>query len=103
MLQFACKNGFDLGITEDFSIDYSQRYIDRLYSRPDARDPESLQLPGYSVADFGTTYRFNFNDNSKLSLRLNVNNLWATEYIVESATNIAAQPGDPTYLGGSCG
>ena len=97
--QFTARMGIDIDVTEDFSIDYSQRYIDRLYSRLGTGDSESLQLPGYSLADFGTTYRFNFNDNSKLSLRLNVNNLWGTEYIVESATNIAAQPGDPTYLG----
>ena len=109
--QFTARIGFDLDVTDDFSIDYSQRFIDRLYARLNADDfaidpvtgnvsaDGSLQLPGYSVADLGATYRFAFDDDSRLSLRLNVNNLWATEYIVESATNIAANPGDPTYLG----
>jgi outer membrane receptor for Fe3+-dicitrate len=109
--QFTARIGLDLDITDNFSVDYSQRFIDRLYARLNADDftidpitgdvnaDGSLQLPGYSVADLGATYRFAFNNDTKLSLRLNVNNLWATEYIVESATNYAANPGDPTYLG----
>ena len=109
--QFTARLGFDIDITEDFSMDYSQRFIDRLYARLNANDfgidpvtgevdaDGSLQLPGYSLADLGFTYRFNFNDDSRLNLRLNVNNLWATEYIAESLTNIAAQDGRPTYLG----
>lgn len=103
--QFTARMGFDLDITEDFTVDYTQRFVDRLFARINAEDFDtadhqgSLQLPGYSVADLGATYRFNFNDDSRLSLRLNVNNLWATEYIVESATNIFADPGDPTYRG----
>ncbi len=109
--QFTARMGFDLDITEDFSIDYSQRFVDRLYARLNADDfaidpvsgnvsaDGSLQLPGYTVADFGATYRISFNDDSRMSLRLNINNLWDQEYIAESATNIAANPGDATYLG----
>lgn len=103
--QFTARLGFDLDVTENFSIDYSQRFIDNLYANINAEDFDtaghqgSLQLPGYSVADMGMTYRFTLADDSRLNLRLNVNNLWATEYIAESRTNIFAGAGDPTYLG----
>ena len=103
--QFTARMGFDLDVTEDFSIDYSQRFVDRLFAQINAEDFDtaghqgSLQLPGYSLADLGATYRINFDNNSRLNLRLNINNLWNTEYIAESATNIFAAAGDPTFSG----
>jgi outer membrane cobalamin receptor len=97
--QFTARMGLDLDVTENFSIDYSQRFIDNLYSRLNTGDVDALELPGYSLADLGGTYRFDMNDDSRLTLRLNINNLWNTEYIAESATNIAAQAGDPTFQG----
>lgn len=97
--------GIDVDVTEDFRIDYSQRFVGKLFARINAEDFDtaghqgSLQLPGYSLADLGMSYKVNFEDNTNLNFRLNVNNLWNTEYIAESATNIFAAPGDQTYLG----
>lgn len=103
--QFTGRMGIDIDVTEDFSIDYSQRFVDKLFAQINAEDFDdpnhqgSLQLPGYSLADLGMTYRFNFADDSRLNLRLNVNNLWNTEYIAESQTNIFADAGDSTFQG----
>ena len=103
--QFTARLGFDVDVTENFRIDYSQRFIDKLYARINAEDFDSpfnqgsLQLPGYSLADLGASYKFDLKDNSNINLRLNINNLWNTEYLSESLTNIFADAGDPTYQG----
>lgn len=103
--QSTARLGFDFDVTENFRIDYSQRFVARLYARINAEDFDdvnhqgSLQLPSYSLADLGMSYRVNFEDDTNLNFRLNVNNLWNTEYIAESATNIFAESGDQTFLG----
>ena len=105
--QFTARLGFDIDVTDNFRIDYSQRFVDKLYARLNALDFDSannqgsLRLPGYSLADLGMSYRFELKDDTNLNLRLNVNNLWNTEYISESATNIFANPGsgEATYQG----
>ncbi len=103
--QFTSRLGFDFKVTDNFKIDYSQRFVDKLYARINAEDFDtanhqgSLRLPGYSVSDLGASYRWNFKSDQSLNFRLNVNNLFDNEYIIESATNIFANPGDATYLG----
>ena len=103
--QFTARLGFDIDITENFRIDYSQRFVDKLYAQINAEDFDteindgSLRLPGYSLADLGASYRFELKDDTNLNLRLNINNLWNTEYISESLTNNFAGAGDATYQG----
>lgn len=99
--------GVEIRPFKGFKLDYSQRYIDRLYARIRPQDfsrqdnDGSLQLPGYSLSDLGVSYKWNFNEESRESLnfRLNINNLWDEEYIAESASNIFAGPGDETFRG----
>ncbi len=103
--QFTARLGLDVDITENFKLDYSHRFVDNLYAQINAEDFDSadhqgsLQLPSFSLADIGASYRFNFKDDTNLDFRLNVNNLWNTEYISESQTNIFADPGDATFQG----
>ena len=103
--QTTARLGFDWDVTDNFSVDYSHRYADRLYARINAEDFDdadndgSLQLPSYFLADLGMSYRFNFKDDSNLNLRLNINNLGDTEYISESLTNRFAGNGDDVYNG----
>ncbi|WP_272150503.1 TonB-dependent receptor [Tenacibaculum aiptasiae] len=107
--QFTARMGIDVDVTENFSIDYSQRFVDRLFARINAEDFRtaaqgargSLQLPGYSVADLGLSYKWNFNSESKQSLnfRFNINNLFDQEYISESLTNTHADANSVTYNG----
>ncbi|MFY7670485.1 TonB-dependent receptor [Tenacibaculum sp. MEBiC06402] len=99
--------GVEIRPWKGFKVDYSQRFVDRLYARINADDFDradndgSLQLPGYALSDLGVSYKWDFNEESKesLSFRLNINNLFDEEYIAESATNTFAQPGDDTYRG----
>ena len=103
--QFTARIGYEWEVFENFKLDYSQRFIDKLYARVNADDFDdedhdgSLQLPSYSLADAGVSYKFILKDNSKLKLRVNVNNLFNQEYISESLTNTFADGGDDTYLG----
>ena len=103
--QFTARLGFDIDVTENFRIDYSQRFVDKLYAQINAEDFDteindgSLRLPGYSLADLGMSYKFDLKDDTNLNLRLNINNLWNTEYISESLTNNFAGAGDATYQG----
>ncbi len=91
--QTTARLGFNLDVTENFSIDYSHRYADRLYARINAEDFDaadndgSLELPSYFLADLGMSYDFNFKNDTDLGVRLNINNLFNTEYISESLTN----------------
>ena len=86
-------------------MQHHQLFVDKLYARINAEDFDtavndgSLRLPGYSLADLGMSYKFNLKDNNNLNLRLNINNLWNTEYISESLTNNFAGAGDATYQG----
>ena len=103
--------GVEVRPFDGFKVDFSQRFVDRLYSNftiensldsaiGSVTEP-AIELPGYSLADLGLSYKWNFNeeDNEAISFRLNVNNLFGEEYIAESATSIAAEPGDDTYRG----
>lgn len=64
----------------------------------------AIELPAFDVFDAGIGYKFKFS-NKLLKFRVNVNNLFDTEYIAESNTNISVNdlvdPTDPaagTYL-----
>lgn len=97
--------GIDLKVSDNFRIDYSQRFVKNLYAQINAEDFDtaghdgSLELPGYSLSDIGASYRWELKDRQSLNFRLNVNNLFNQEYISESATNIFANPGDDTFQG----
>ncbi|CAL2079489.1 TonB-dependent receptor-like protein [Tenacibaculum sp. 190524A05c] len=99
--------GVEVRPWKGFKVDYSQRFVDRLYARINADDFDdadhmgSLELPGYALSDLGVSYKWNLNEetNEAVSFRLNINNLFDEEYIAESATNTFAQPGDDTYRG----
>ncbi|MGG6229847.1 TonB-dependent receptor [Tenacibaculum sp. SDUM215027] len=105
--QTTARIGIEVKPWKNFKIDFSQRFIDRLYARINADDFDSadhsgsLQLPGYSLTDLGLSYKLNLGkeSNQSLKFRFNVNNLWNEEYIAESATNYMAEPGDDTYRG----
>ncbi|WP_411029110.1 TonB-dependent receptor [Spongiimicrobium sp. 3-5] len=58
----------------------------------------SLRLPSYSLVDVGAYYKFKFGE-SAVSLAVNVNNLFDTEYIAESLTNNFADGSNATYEG----
>jgi len=59
----------------------------------------SLRLPTYNLFDAGAYYKFNLGNDNALSLAVNVNNVFDTEYIAESLTNTFAEAGDVTYNG----
>ena len=101
--------GIEVKATENFKIDYNQRFVDRLFARINAEDfadpnhKGSLQLPGYSVSDLGFSYKWKFNEDKgqSLNFRLNINNLFDQEYISESATNyfVGDRGNNTTYSG----
>ncbi len=96
--------GIEIRPWKNFKVDYSQRFVDRLYARINADDFDeadhsgSLELPGYALSDLGVSYKWNFNEesNEALSFRVNINNLFDEEYIAESATNYFGTERDAT-------
>ncbi len=56
-------------------------------------------MRSYKWVDVGTYYTFKLGSENAISLAVNVNNLFDTEYIAESLTNTFADPGDTTYNG----
>ncbi|MEM6720774.1 MAG: carboxypeptidase-like regulatory domain-containing protein [Bacteroidota bacterium] len=92
---------------ENFKVDIAWFRADNLYADVRAQDfdtPDnrgSLQLPAYNLFEGGMSYRWIFGkqDSQRLNFRLNINNLFNTTYIVESQTNIFADPGDQTFDG----
>ncbi|WGH74555.1 carboxypeptidase-like regulatory domain-containing protein [Tenacibaculum tangerinum] len=109
--QTTARLGFEIKPWKNVKFDLNQRFVDRLYSalviEDDLDDSDvtelnpAIRLPGYSLTDLGFSYKLNL-DKEKgqtLNFRLNVNNLWNEEYIAESATNYAVEPGDDTHRG----
>ena len=108
--QFTATANIDYKITDNFSVDLGWRLADQLYSdfsfQLDTRNwandaafltPDNegaLELPSYNLFDFGTSYKFEFGKDKgqSLSFRVNVNNLFDTEYIAEASSSI--RPGD---------
>ncbi len=92
--------GLDYRITKSLSMDLDYRYYSNLYANTGAVKT-NLELPSYSLADFGVSYRMflGADKTNSLNFRMNVNNLFDTEYLSDSRTNIAADGSNPTYKG----
>ncbi|QMU63428.1 MAG: TonB-dependent receptor plug domain-containing protein [Flavobacteriaceae bacterium] len=93
--QFTSRLAVNYDVTDNFKLDYSHRFVGKLYARINAEDfsdPNhngSLQLPGYSLGDLGGSYGWVLDEDTFESIyfRININNVFNTEYIAESATN----------------
>lgn len=99
--QFTAFLGADYNILDNLSVDAGYRFADNLYAQFDATDigPEgSLKLPSFGLVDAGLSYGLPLGE-SRLSFRLNVNNVFDTTYIAESDTNNFVEAGDETYDG----
>ena len=107
----AAQTTFGLGGRYEFvrglSLDADWYSYDNLYASFQPSDSEfktadnrgSVKLPSYSLLDAGLTYDWRINDNYKLVMRLNINNVLDEEYISESLTNKHVETGDATYKG----
>ena len=101
--QFVAYLGYERRIGSKLNIDLDYRFVDGLYADysitdSDFTDPSNkgaLQLPSYGLVDFGATYYM----SGKMSMRLNINNLFNTVYIAESNANIHAGSGSETWNG----
>ena len=101
--QFVAYLGYERRIGSKLNIDLDYRFVDGLYADysitdSDFTDPSNkgaLQLPSYGLVDFGATYYM----GGKMSMRLNINNLFNTVYIAESNSNIHAGSGSETWNG----
>lgn len=99
--QFTAYVGVDYNILDNLSADFGYRFADNLYAQFDATDIDengSLKLPSFGLADAGISFGVPVGE-SRLSLRLNVNNVFDTTYIAESDTNNFVEAGDQTYDG----
>ncbi|MBM1104900.1 carboxypeptidase-like regulatory domain-containing protein [Aurantibacter crassamenti] len=94
-------------IVDDFNVDLSWRNASNLYADLDIENDDifltdnnqgALKLPSYNLFDLGIDYRFRF-AKSNLFARVNVNNVFDTEYISESDSNIHATSGSQLYNG----
>ena len=101
--QFVAYLGLDqkLGKRLNFDIDY--RFVDGLYADYSITDSEfttagnkgALKLPSYGLVDMGATWYL----GNKLSLRVNMNNVFDTLYIAESNSNIHTSTDSVTWNG----
>lgn len=86
----AAQTTFGLGakykILPNLSIDADYRYYQNLYSSRQLKS--NLELPSYQLVDAGISYRLNLSSTNALSFRVNVNNIFDTEYISQSNTAI---------------
>ncbi len=60
----------------------------------------SLRLPTYNLFDVGAYYKFKLGGSNAIALAVNVNNLFNTEYISESRTNIHGGSSGPDSYNG---
>ncbi len=102
--QFTASLAADYEIIENLGIDLAWRYAANLYSdfsfqldtRNWANDAQflspnnkgALKLPSYDLFDLGLDYKFGITNSSDLNIRLNINNLFDTEYISEGSSSI---------------
>lgn len=99
--QFTAFIGADYSILENLSVDLGYRRASNLYADFDITridDNGALKLPSFGLTDAGISYGLPFGE-SRLSFRLNVNNVFDTTYIAESDTNDFVEPGDVAYNG----
>ena len=90
----------------NFDLDFSWRNASNLYADFGATDntfdvpnnPGALKLPSYNLFDLGVGYKFNL-DKSKLSLYLNINNIFDEKYISESNSSVHATSSSNLYKG----
>ncbi|NNC83088.1 MAG: TonB-dependent receptor, partial [Flavobacteriales bacterium] len=84
-----------VNLTRDLSVDAQCFYFDNLYASysPDDRDDveeagiQVLQLPDYGLVDAGLTWTFQF-AGLDAKARVNVNNVFDTQYIAEATDRI---------------
>ncbi|MBA5792065.1 TonB-dependent receptor [Flavobacterium sp. xlx-214] len=98
----AAQTTFGLGlkykVLPNLSVDADYRYFQDLYSSRQLK--ENLMLPSYQVVDAGVSYALNLTNKNRLSFRVNVNNLFDTEYIAQSSTaNKVNEKTKGTYKG----
>lgn len=89
--------GFKYRILNNLSIDADYRYYDDLYSS--RQEKNNLQLPSYQLMDAGVSYSINLSGKNKLGFRVNVNNIFDTEYISEMSTATHRTAESVTYKG----
>ena len=96
--QTTASLGFDYKVVKNLTIDGTWFFNDRLFADYDVNDSQFLaeggevvELPSYSLFDFGLSYKMKFND-SNLSFRANVYNAFDTEYVAQLYTNIKDDP-----------
>lgn len=84
--RYDVENGPLAGLGMTFGVSYTG---DRFGTLPDGLGPR-LELPGYTVADFGLLYDLN---DTQLSLRFN--NIFDEEYYQSASNQYRIQPGAP--------
>lgn len=110
--QFTASLSGNYEIFKNFNFNLDWRYANNLYSdfsfqldtREWANDSQflssdnrgALKLPDYHLFDAGVGYKFEFNNNKSLGLRLNINNLFDTEYISEASSSIYSGDTNPS-------
>ena len=101
--QFVAYLGYEKRIGSKLNFDIDYRFVDGLYADYSLTDSDftkadnkgALKLPSYGLVDLGATYYI----NGKMSMRMNINNLFNTVYIAESNSNIHAGPDSETWNG----
>ncbi len=94
--QFTASINADYRFWNGFNLDLTWRNASNLYANYKLTDSNflsadnkgALKLPSYNLFDLGLAYKFRFNNDSSLMLRANMNNVFDTEYISESKSNI---------------
>ena len=72
--------GTILKISNMTSIDFDWRFNDDLYGIG-RESKTNIKIPAFKVADMGVTHKLMVADSKLLTLRLNVTNLFNTEYL----------------------
>ena len=101
--QFVAYLGLDQKLGKKLNLDLDYRFVDGLYADYSITDSDFLQpdnagalkLPSYGLVDMGATWYL----GNKLSLRVNMNNVFDTLYIAESNSNIHATADSVTWNG----
>ena len=101
--QFVAYLGLDQKLGKKLNFDVDYRFVDGLYADYSITDSEfttagnkgALKLPSYGLVDMGATWYL----GNKLSLRVNVNNVFDTLYIAESNSNIHTSADSVTWNG----